>query len=165
MGLLEPKPNNQFYTDINPDYHMEAIVYLCKCQIMFDYYQVDSFLISNAANDEFNLMFTDSDGNKISNKLETIELEALHKKLIKQNQVLIKHVLEWKMNETNRASFLFNLDQLDKVKADKDSERLKDLLETCNECLIYICYKMEKYLFNYFNILILKNGIFCRIGI
>ena len=142
--LLEPKSNNQFYTDINPDYHMEANVYLCKCQIMFDYYQVDSFMVSNSASDEFDLVFVDSEGNKLINKSESVELEALYKRLQKQKQIIIKHILEWKMNETNRSSFLFNLDQLDKIKADRDSERLKDLLETCNECLVYICYKMEK---------------------
>ena len=150
--LIEPKTNNQFYIDINPDYHMEALVYLSKCQLMFEYYQVDSFIKSNAASDEYDLVFTDSEGNKIANKLENIELEVLYKKLLKQNQTLVKHIFEWKLKETNRASFLFSLEQMDKIKADKESERLSELLETCNECLVYICYKMEKYCFIFLEI-------------
>ena len=147
-SLLDSKSasDNQFYTDVNPDYHMEANVYVAKCQLMFDYYQVDSIIKSNSDKDEFDLVFTDSDGNKASHHtLETVELIVLHQKLVKLNQILVKHILEWKLHETNRASFLFSQEKLDKIKADKDSQRLRDLLETCNECLIYICFKMERH--------------------
>lgn len=48
VGLLNKRPNsvnsidNDIYNDLNPEYHLEAGVYLVKCYLMIDYFGVQS---------------------------------------------------------------------------------------------------------------------------
>ena len=116
-----------FYSDTSPDYKLESSVYLCKCQLLTDYYEVEFSLNSESKSEAFKL-----------------DLENLYNKMIKILEQLIKYNLKWRLYETNRCSFVFNIANLDYLKQEKTSNRLRLMLNICSECLIYICYKLKK---------------------
>ncbi len=129
------KSDGSFYTDATPDYNIESIVYLAKCQLLLDYYQIDTLI---RPQDE------EQDESNTNNQETPIDFEGLHKKLTKCKETLQSRLLKWKLHETNRHSFLFNVVEIEKLKVDKESLRLRSCLELCNECLVYICYKLNR---------------------
>ncbi len=52
-----------------------------------------------------------------------------------------RHMVKWKAKETSRASFVFNQSELQVLQPERDSKRLRELLKTSCECMIYICHK------------------------
>ena len=145
--LLDKKPSteNSFYIDVNPDYHMESTVYLARCQVMFDFYDIGSFMKPSEAKDELDVKLDEIDDAQINKiKLEPIDVELVYKKLVKQNESITKHVLKWKLHETNRISLLNMIPEMEKVKFDRDSQHLRDLYELCNETLFYVCFKLGR---------------------
>jgi hypothetical protein len=134
--------NSDYLTDIKPDYHLEAIIYFAKCQLMINYFESESVCFVNTEEKKF------EQENNLTNTVQPSaeqQLEILYKKLIKANKLIGSSILKWKLTETNRASFRFNFSPNDKIKDDSDCNRLKKLLDICTECLVYICYKMNKY--------------------
>ena len=118
--LMDTQNQSNIYTDATPDYNLESIIYQSKCHLLIDYFELDS--------DELK-----------------VDFEDLFKKLKKCKETLTKRILKWKLHETNRASFLFNVTDIENLKQDKESGRLRNILNLCIECLSYVCYKLEKY--------------------
>jgi hypothetical protein len=145
--LLEPI-DVTFYSDASIDYHLEANIYMCKCQLIIHYFQADSFIKLNSESENFDFELHKEQAKteaNLMNKENHIDFDVLYKKLLKYNKTLLDRIFQWKLNETVRASFQFSCSKIDKLKQDKESERLNNLYNLCNECLIYIAFKMEKY--------------------
>lgn len=138
--LLDNKTSieNRFYTDANPDYRLESSVYLYKCQLLIDFYDMESLVTIPSSDGDL------KEDQTQSFKSEKVDLDNLFKKLRKSVETLVKHYLKWKLHETNRSSFLFNISHLEKIKQDDDSVRLRNLIKICTECMIYVCYKLNK---------------------
>lgn len=116
-----------FYSDTSPDYKLESYVYLCKCQLLTDYYEVEFSPNAESKTKPFN-----------------IDMENLYEQMIKSLEQLIKYYVKWRLHETNRCSFEFNSANLEFLKQENNSNRLRLMLNICSECLIYICYKLKK---------------------
>ena len=139
---------SDYLTDIKPDYHLEASIYFIKCQLIIDYYQSESCV---DLNNETKQLSEDEliDSAKLQQSVhvgnETTQMESMLVRLTKNNQQITANILKWKLTETNRASFKFNLAEVEKLKEDSDCERLKQLLELSTECLLYVCYQLGQY--------------------
>ena len=48
----KPSGENSFYIDVSPDYQMESTVYLARCQVMFDFYDVGSVMKASEAGEK-----------------------------------------------------------------------------------------------------------------
>ena len=160
---------DRFYLDVAPDYHLEAGIYLAKCQLLADFYEIEQLysvktdseatqknLNENSKKNQEKEKKTSKEGvtnekdcvltdQKSLPKQPTLQLDTMYTKLTKYIDTLLKFVLNWKSSETNRSSFLFSLSEIERIKHDRDSERLRTLLDLCTESLVYVCYKLEKY--------------------
>lgn len=119
--------STDFYNDLNPDYHLESAVYLVKSHLMIDYFDLKS----------------SSDEDKYEFKAES--LEALLQRVSKSLETIIRYMIKWKVEETNRASFHFNQSNLNALKTDADSKRLRKIFKTACECVVYICFKLNDF--------------------
>lgn len=82
IGLLnnnKPKSSfdNDFYNDLNPDYHLEAGVYLVKCYLMIDYFGVKSTVEMDESKLEF----------------RTEPMEDLQQRCLKSIENIIKYAI------------------------------------------------------------------------
>ncbi len=97
---------------------------------------------SESSQGKYYLISETSDSSSTSKS--PLQLENIYTKLIKYTEKLLQFILKWKSKETNRSSFSFNISEVDRIKHDKDSERLRTLLDVCTESLVYVCYKLHR---------------------
>lgn len=85
-------------------------MYFTKCQLIINYYQNESCISQTdkklASESEFSSEAADTINLFES---EDTQLESFYKKLVKTNDLVSSCILKWKLTETNRASFKFNL--------------------------------------------------------
>jgi len=104
--------NNDYLTDIKPDYHLEASVYFTKCQLLINYYQSESCVIPSEK--KYSSEQTESNAETLTQEemvyeSEPIQLEKYYMKLSKTYNKICSYIFKWKLTETNRASFKFNM--------------------------------------------------------
>ncbi len=133
--LIKSPQDDEFsyMTDIRPDFHLESAVYLAKCQLIIDYCQTES---SVPLTEDFQVPL---------NKQTEQPIETIYAKLLHSNEIICGRITKWKLNETNRTSFNFHQHDLGTIKPDKESERLTNLLNVCTDCLVYSCYRLNKF--------------------
>ncbi len=106
---------SDFLTDIKTDYHLESSVYFMKCQLLIDFFQSESCICEKDVTSETEASCNPDPESKSeqTQKLATDEdkpqLERFYEKLVRTNELICTCILKWKITETNRGSFKFNM--------------------------------------------------------
>ena len=132
--LLKPSPgdnlqpdNEEFnMNDAKPDYHLEATIYWISCQIFLKF-----------------MHYIDEDEKRK-------ELDSLLNRALKTYSKLESCIKLQKLNRLKNLSYATNSTGKDykynKNNSEKNlSNRWKNLFDLCVDCIIFLCYKLEKY--------------------
>lgn len=114
LDSINSEDSNDYLTDIKPDYHLEASVYFSKCQLLINYYQSESCVNCSEKKCTSEQTLDSSAGDAISEEesvkeSEPFQLEQYYTKLSKTYKKICNYIFKWKLTETNRASFKFNM--------------------------------------------------------
>lgn len=114
-SIKSTEDSNDYLTDIKPDYHLEASVYFSKCQLLINYFQSESCV--NASEKKCTsepTLDSSADGpiaeeEESTYEAEPFQLEKYYTNLSKTYKKICRYIFKWKLTETNRASFKFNM--------------------------------------------------------
>ncbi len=109
---------SDFLTDIKTDYHLESSVYFMKCQLLIDFFQSESCIDESQSTGEAETCveggaeLTDGQKQAAVNEETRSQEERFYEKLVRTNDIICSCILKWKITETNRGSFKFNMGML-----------------------------------------------------
>lgn len=114
-SIKSTEDSNDYLTDIKPDYHLEASVYFSKCQLLINYYQSESCVNASERKCASEPTLDSSTGGalteeqEVAHEAEPFQLEKYYTNLSKTYKKICSYIFKWKLTETNRASFKFNM--------------------------------------------------------